>query len=137
MAAVAARERTLTHLDHVRLTRLLAAAPQAQHEAELDHLLSSSDLVAGPSVPPEVVTMYSQFVIAEMASCAHRKITLCYPPDADPAAGLVSVLAPMGAALIGLRVGDVARWTVPGGQTREARVTQMLFQPEASGDYTR
>jgi regulator of nucleoside diphosphate kinase len=65
----------------------------------------------------------------------HSKLTLCYPTDADPAAGFVSVLSPVGVSLLGQTVGNVARWCTPAGQERAAEVLAVLFQPEASGDY--
>lgn len=139
MAAVLAPERTLTQIDYVRLQRLLTALPPSSPTAQTDtlaELLAVSELVASPAVPPDVVTMYSQFVVADEAGGGRRKLALCYPDDADPAAGFVSVLAPLGTALLGLRVGDVARWTGPQGQRHATRVVEMLFQPEATGDYT-
>ena len=63
-------------------------------------------------------------------------MTLCYPADTDPARGFISVLAPLGASLLGLREGDVAGWTSPLGEERQTRIVEILFQPEASGDYT-
>jgi regulator of nucleoside diphosphate kinase len=135
MAAVLAPERTLTQIDYVRLTRLLAEQPASPDAALLDELLAVSALVASPSVAPDVVTMYSQVLVADEDSGARSKIALCYPNDAEPAAGFVSVLAPLGTALLGLRVGDVARWSGPQGQVHATRVVEMLFQPEASGDY--
>ena len=64
------------------------------------------------------------------------KLTLCYPSDAEPAAGFVSVFSPIGSSLLGLRVGAVARWRTPIGTDEAAGVLAILFQPEATGDYT-
>ncbi len=136
MAAALAPERTLTQTDYVRLTRLLTEQPDALHAPVLEELLALSDLVASPAVPPDVVTMDSQVLYADGATGERRKIALCYPADADPAAGRVSVLAPLGTALLGLRVGDMAHWSGPQGAAHAGRVAEMLFQPEASGDYT-
>ncbi|MBA2961810.1 MULTISPECIES: GreA/GreB family elongation factor [Ramlibacter] len=136
MAAVFAPERILTQIDYVRITRLLNAERAAGSADALDELLALSELVASPAVRPDVVTMYSQVVVSDEASSTRRMICLCYPADADPPAGFISVLAPMGTALLGLRIGDVARWTGPGGESHAVRIVEMLFQPEASGDYT-
>jgi regulator of nucleoside diphosphate kinase len=136
MAAVLAPERTLTRIDYVRLERLLKQQSEARNTESLQELLEGCELVASPSVPADVVTMYSQILVSDEASGAHMKIALCYPADADPGAGFVSVLAPLGTALLGLRVGDVAQWTGPGGEPHAVRVLEMLFQPEATGDYT-
>lgn len=124
-------ERLLTEIDHARLTQLDGGhLPPA-----LEQALALTDLVASRAVPTDVVTMYSQVMIEYPATPRLQKFTLCYPADADPAEGFISVLSPLGAALIGLRVGDVARWDTPDGKAHEARVLSLLFQPEASGDY--
>ncbi len=132
-------DRTLTELDHVRIKNLirrdlrdrLPAALTQQIEVALD----SSAVVPAREVPPDVVTMYSQVMLLDQGSGERTKLALCYPADAEPAAGFISVLSPLGLSLLGLRVGDVARWRTPAGQ-RAAEVLEILFQPEASGDYS-
>ena len=130
-------ERTLTQLDYVRLTRLctLGGAKSPAHETMLE-LLQSSDLVASPAIPPTVVTMYSQVLVEDAADGSRLKLTLCYPDDAEPSAGFISVLSPAGLSLLGLQCGQTATWEVPPAGRRNARVVQILFQPEATGDYT-
>ena len=136
---VSCLERTLTQIDHRRLTRLMASVKRDPRLlpilGALDELLSCSDLVEPARVPPDVVTMYSRVLLADPAGGAPGKFTVCYPEDAEPAQGFVSVLSPVGTGLLGLRVGDVARWRGPNGLAQSARVGAMLFQPEASGDY--
>lgn len=127
-------ERTLTELDHVRLTRLLQR--QAAQLAPIGELLDLAHVVPSRAVDPDVVTMYSQVQLVDPASGARSTLTLCYPQDAEPATGFVSVLSPVGRALLGLRVGEVARWATPDGGTQSAEIVALLFQPEASGDYT-
>ena len=128
-------DRTLTQLDHVRLTRLAPLSERDAYEA-VQALLDDSALVASAAVPATVVTMYTQVLVQGDADAAPYKVTLCYPDDAEPSQGFISVLSPLGASLLGLRVGDVARWPTPCGEERTARILQVLFQPEASGDYT-
>ncbi|MBS0451562.1 MAG: GreA/GreB family elongation factor [Proteobacteria bacterium] len=125
-------ERTLTDLDHVRLTKLQGR----QSLPALDELLDLTDVVSPREVAADVVTMRSKLVIADARSGQHQTITLCYPADADAATGQVSVLSPVGLALIGTRVGATARWRTPGGEEGAAQVLDILYQPEASGDYT-
>ena len=125
--------RTLTQLDFARLNKPdLGPLPDA-----LDEALAFADLVDSREVPPDVVTMNSQFIIRMTDSGQQREITLCYPADAAPAAGRVSVYSPVGAALLGLRVGERARWSTPNGDACEADIVAVLFQPEASGEYAR
>lgn len=125
--------RTLTELDHARVTSLLQR--QADGLPQAESLLDFADLVPSRDVPADVVTMYSQVQVADLATGEERKLTLCYPPHASAAAGFISVLSPVGMALLGQRVGAVAEWHSPGGDGA-ARVLAVLFQPEASGDYT-
>jgi regulator of nucleoside diphosphate kinase len=74
--------------------------------------------------------------LADLDSSQALTLTLCYPADAEPARGFVSVLSPVGMSVLGLRVGDVARWRLPGGWEGTARVEAIEFQPEANGVFT-
>lgn len=126
-----ASERWLTELDFARLSRLNGG----QLPAPLADDLSVADVVPSREVPPDVVTMGSQVDLRMKATGLRQVLTLSYPTDAEPAAGRISVLSPLGSALLGLRVGDMARWCMPGGAQSEAEVVAVLFQPEAAGDY--
>ena len=138
MEAVAL-ERTLTELDHRRLVNLMLRPARgdafAAESPPLEQLLDACDVVASRQVPPDVVTMYSQLQLREPDSDRRYELTLCYPADAQPAAGFVSVLSPVGSSLLGLRVGSVAHWSTPTGGHGQAEILGLLFQPEASGDY--
>jgi regulator of nucleoside diphosphate kinase len=123
-------ERTLTELDFARLGKL------RDGHAPLAQLLDATDVIPSRDVPADIVTMYSQLELLDLQTRRRQKLTLCYPRDAEPAAGFISVLSPVGLGLLGLRVGSVARWRTPGGEENEAEVSAVLFQPEASGDYT-
>ena len=132
--------RTLTELDHVRIFNLLRreAKRGLGHNAVVD-LIDSAELVSPQDVPPDVVTMQSRVLVAladgSDGAALRRELTLCYPEDADPSAGRVSVLTPAGAGLLGLKVGDVAHWSLPDGTGGAAEILAMLFQPEANGDF--
>ena len=136
---VLALERTLPELEHVRLLNRVrrdrrndgSPSPRLAIESVLD----ACAIVPSRQTPPDVVTMYSQVLLQEPGSGRRSKLTLCYPPDAEPAAGFVSVLSPVGTGLLGLKVGSVARWSTPAGAERAAEILAILFQPEASGDY--
>jgi regulator of nucleoside diphosphate kinase len=84
-------------------------------------------------VPPDVVTMNSQVVCIDETTGAEHTLRLVYPDMADVARQYVSVLAPMGAALLGLSIGQAIDWPMPGGRTSRLRVERVLYQPEASG----
>ncbi|MCX7692618.1 GreA/GreB family elongation factor [Tepidimonas taiwanensis] len=130
---VSSHPRTLSALDHARILRLL---PQAGAQDLLRDLLDNADLLPPREVPPGLVTMYSQVLLADAGGGVPRRVTLCYPDDAEPAAGFLSVLSPLGTALLGARVGDEVYWSSPDGRRFGARVLALLFQPEASGDFT-
>lgn len=128
--------RLLTELDHVRISKLLQRpGPSADALAGVEDLIHSAELVSSYKVPANVVTMYSQVLIADGKTGQQRKLTVCYPQDADAEAGFVSVLSPVGAGLLGLKKGRLARWRTPDGATATAKIVHILFQPEDSGDY--
>ncbi|MEO8012934.1 GreA/GreB family elongation factor [Polaromonas sp.] len=124
-------ERTLTELDFARLNKLR----DRYWPVGLVAMDQFTDLVASTEIAPDIVTMYSQVEIVDLGSRCRHKLTLCYPGDAEPGIGFISVLSPVGASLLGLRVGSIARWHTPHGDACSAQVVAMLFQPEASGDY--
>jgi len=137
---VSALERTLTDLDHVRIKKLVRrdrSGRSLHSQAPLiEDVLDAYAIVPSRKVSPDIVTMNSQVLLLDRASGVRNKFTLCYPADAEPGAGFVSVLSPLGWSLLGLRVGSVARWSTPTGGERAAEVLAILFQPEASGDYS-
>lgn len=132
MNATILDERTLTVPDFARLIKLLGGQlPQG-----LADLLAEAEIVPSREVGADVITMYSQVELVDVHTRRLQKLTVCYPGEAEPAAGFVSVLSPVGMSLLGLRVGSVARWRTPSGEECPAEVSAILFQPEASGDYS-
>ncbi|RQO61690.1 transcription elongation factor GreAB [Variovorax sp. KBW07] len=132
MLATIHGERTLTELDAARLNKLSVN----QLPSGLADLLDIAEVLPSREVPANIVTMYSQIEIEDPATQQVQKITLCYPGDAEPTAGFISVLSPVGIGLLGVKAGTLARWQMPNGAEGAARVVAILFQPEASGDYT-
>lgn len=135
---IALFERTLTELDHVRLLNLLRRdAPGVGLHPRyhvIEEMLDASVLMKSRDVPADVVTMSSRVLLQDSRTGRQHALTLCYPPDAEPAVGFVSVLSPIGSALLGLRVGDTARWFTPSGEESAAEVLAILYQPESNGD---
>ncbi len=124
-------DRTLTELDFARLNKLHTSGAQP----ELEDLLLAADIVESTAIEANVVTMYSQVEVRDTHTGHRQKLTICYPHDADPASGFISVLSPVGRGLIGLKANEVARWQTPGGEESAAEILSIVFQPEASGDY--
>ncbi|MEZ4406468.1 MAG: nucleoside diphosphate kinase regulator [Polyangiales bacterium] len=126
----------VTEQDWQRLNSLLTTARRRGSLAEdeaLDAELARAEVVPSSEIGPDVVTMNSRvrFALGD-GRCYVR--TLVYPWDADAEKGLVSVLAPLGNALLGLSVDDVMTWTLPDGRTVKVKVLEVLYQPEAAGD---
>jgi len=129
--------RTLTELDHARIEALLRRQARGRlPNPPVAELLETAELVPSRQVDPDVVTMYSQLLLADLEDGSRRTLTLCYPVDADSENGFVSVLSPIGAGLLGCRVGELAHWRTPYGQDRCSEILALLYQPEASGNYT-
>lgn len=132
-------ERTLTELDHVRLLNLVRRGRRSDGAARprppIEHVLDTCSIVPSRQTPPDLVTMYSQVLLKDLETGQRSKLAPCYPADAEPAAGFVSMLSPVGASLLGLSMGSLARWLTTAGEERAAEILDILFQPEASGDY--
>ena len=134
MSSLKTEFRTVTELDHVRIHKLMRRQGGVV-AGDIAEVIDNADLVRSQEIPANVVTMYSQVLVADVHSGEQRTLTLCYPADTDPAAGFISVLSPVGASLLGLPIGAIASWTAPDGTRVAAQVLDILFQPEASGDY--
>lgn len=117
------------------LERLAAVVEQHDIPAAelLDAELHRATIVARQDVPPDVVTMNSDVTYEDLSTGAQRTVRLVYPGDADASQQRVSVLAPIGSALLGLRVGQDIDWPLPSG-SRRIRVVALPYQPEAAGD---
>ena len=117
------------------LERLMSVVDQndTSASAALEAELQRATVVKPGVVPPDVVTMDSEVVYEDIDTRTQRQVRLVYPKDADASRGRVSVLAPIGSALLGLRVGQSIEWVVPNGRKR-IRVVEIRYQPEASGD---
>jgi len=134
METIVPVERTLTPSDHLRVQRLLAQQPDAGACDSLHEVLVASDVLAAASpVPVSLVTLGSRVLLQDTArEVAPYQLTLCEPQDARPAQGWISVLSPVGASLLGLRAGQVARWRTPSAREGAALIVSVLFQPEAA-----
>ena len=130
------RRIVVTESDLERLSRLLRAQPPRNAPAcdALEDELARADVVAPDEVAADVVTMNSRARFVDEDLGEELEMTLVYPRDADVARGRVSVLAPVGAALLGLAVGQSIAWPLPHGGTRRLRVSAVVYQPEAAGD---
>ena len=93
--------------------------------------LERADVVDSHEVAPDVVTMNSRVRFEDLSTGETREITIVFPHDADMLEARVSVLAPVGTALLGLAEGESIVWPFPDGSSRCLRVLKVTFQPEA------
>ena len=133
------RDIFITAFDKERLEELIAVAVEfGDHDRnDLDSLATELDrgrLVKSEEVPPNVVTMNSEVLLRDVDTSEEMKYRLVFPRDANIASGAISVLAPIGTAILGYREGDTIEWSVPSGQ-RRIRIETLIYQPEAAGDY--
>lgn len=104
--------------------------------AALRKELDRASIVSPEEVPAGVVTMNSQVLFRERGTNEEYGLTLVYPGPNNPP-GAVSIFAPVGSALLGLSVGQSISWQVPGGRELLLDVLDVIYQPEARGEYHR
>ena len=129
----------ITEFDKSRLEELIAVAEEfgSQDRKDLTSLaeeLERAEVVSPKDVPADVVTMNSKVVLRDLSTSKEMTYVLVFPRDANIDAGAISVLAPVGTAILGYAKGDVVEWPVPSG-VRRIRIDDVLYQPEAAGDY--
>ena len=100
----------------------------------LQNELARAHVVSPKEVPSDVVTMNSRVILVDLGTNEEITYELVFPADADAGQDRISVLAPIGTAMLGYRVGDTFEWRVPDG-LRKLKVKAVIYQPEASGDY--
>ncbi|MDR4478237.1 MAG: nucleoside diphosphate kinase regulator [Nitrospira sp.] len=133
------RDIYITEFDLNRLRDVLKArvntnAWDRDHLDSVENELDRAHVVGPSAIPPDVVTMNSQVRIEDMDTGMENVYTLVFPSDASIPEKKISILAPIGTALLGSRAGGTVDWPVPAGM-RTVRIKEVLYQPEASGDY--
>ncbi|MFB3819624.1 MAG: nucleoside diphosphate kinase regulator [Candidatus Methylomirabilales bacterium] len=135
-------ERTIyiSDADNERLERLVFGPRRWRHPWDvrdqeylqaLEAELERAHIVPAAEIPADVVTMHSRVQVTDLDGGTTRNLTLVFPAEADAAQGKISVLAPLGTALLGSRAGDTVEWPVPGGR-RRFRIEAVLHQPDAA-----
>lgn len=110
--------------DFVRLQELVGDHPLAE---ELERAI----VVPSDRIPENTVTMNSRIIYSDESTGTTREVELVYPDEAAPMAGRISVLAPVGCALLGLSVGQSIDWNFPNGEVHRLKVERVLFQPQS------
>lgn len=120
---------TLRQADFQKLSSLIKTANPETAEL-LEGELSRASVVSDEELPPDVVSMNSRVCFQDLENLKETIITLVYPHEANIEENKISIFAPMGSALIGLRVGHVIQWPVPNGRERRIKVIKVLSQDE-------
>jgi regulator of nucleoside diphosphate kinase len=126
----------MTAADNEELSLAIAAAGKLSERGRsemgaLERELARAEIVASDELPPDVITMNSRAELLDLDTKERMEFTLVFPIDANIEDGKISVLAPLGTAMLGYRVGDEFEWTVPYG-LRRLKVVAVHFQPEAT-----
>ena len=140
-AAVSRPPLLLSRLDVERIEALLERpAAQGIDTSALQEELARAEVVEPADMPADVISMHSvaRVRLEEGGTQGHEhELVVVYPHEADGSAEKVSILAPVGSALLGLRVGDAIDWPMPGGRSARLRVQSIRYQPEAAGELNR
>lgn len=129
----------VTEFDLERLKKLLFDAQftdirKSEYLERLEREINHAEVVAPKDVPSDVVTMNSTVCIEDLDTKEEEIYTLVFPENANLSQGKISILAPIGTAMLGYEVGDTFEWQVPAGK-RRLLIKKIIYQPEASGDY--
>jgi regulator of nucleoside diphosphate kinase len=129
----------ISSLDVERIEKLLESLPAGSFpgRSALEEELARAEIVEPKDLPPTVVTMNSTVRFEVESSSEEFRLTLVYPKDVDASGTTISILAPVGSALLGLSQGDAIEWPRPGGGTLRVRIKEVAYQPERTGDYHR
>jgi regulator of nucleoside diphosphate kinase len=130
----------VTTSDYHRLSGLIEMSRERNGEEDREYLdqleeeLGRAELINPREIPGDVITMRSKVRLKDLKSGKTVMYSLVFPSEANPNEGHISVLAPIGTALLGNRSGDVVESRVPSG-LRRLKVKKILYQPEAAGNY--
>ena len=129
----------ITDSDIKRLSELIKVAREFGKEDEiylrdLEEELNRSKVVESKAIPENIITMNSKIRIRNLDTNEEMIFQLVFPEDADSSQEKISILAPIGTAVIGYKTDDIIEWKIPVGLAR-LKIEEILYQPEAAGDY--
>ena len=133
------RELYITQSDLAKLQELLEGGG-AVHDRDRKDLsglaaeLKQATVVEPDAIPAKVVTMNTRLRLMDLDAHKSFEMTVVFPQYADVDTGKVSVISPVGTAVLGYAEGDTIEWSVPAGK-RRLRIEKILYQPEAAGDH--
>ena len=129
----------INEFDAERIDRLLEKPAYANSPVAnaLNDELDRAQMCAPEDMPHDVVSMNSQVRFRDLTTGEERVRTLVFPAQMTDSSTQLSVMAPVGAALLGLRAGSAIHWELPGGTSTHLEVLELLYQPEAAGEFHR
>lgn len=129
----------ISELDYSRIDNLLQATPgiATNIKSALLTELERAELVAPEQIPANVVTMNSQVKFSVISTGVTFTLKLVYPKDMDDSGNTISILAPVGSAMLGLKEGDEIDWQDGQGGMLQVRIETIEYQPERAGEYHR
>lgn len=130
---------TLTKNDYTRIYKTITDAKNSKtinsNEAEkLLSELSKAEIVPSEKIDKDVVTMNSEVKLFFENTQKEQSFKIVYPQDANLKENKISIFSPIATALIGYKIGDEIEWIVPGGMTK-IKIVDLIYQPEAAGDF--
>jgi regulator of nucleoside diphosphate kinase len=126
----------VTEADYHHLRNLIDTWPNSRDldaGESLAEELDRAEVVSTERIAGNVVTMDSRVVFEDQQTAEKRDVWLVYPQESDVLRGRISVLAPIGTALLGLAVGQTIDWPLPGTQVKRLRIVEVVYQPEDAG----
>jgi regulator of nucleoside diphosphate kinase len=129
----------ITEPDYQRLNGLIEFTRERngvdrEYLNKLEGELDRAEIVDPKEIPSDVITMRSKVRLKDLVSGEANTYSLVFPTEADFSEGKISILAPIGTAILGYKRGDTIEWPVPSG-LRRLKVDEVIYQPEAAGDY--
>jgi len=129
----------ITEFDRDRLEELIEVAEEfggknRKDLRDLQEELDRASIVKPEEIPPNAVTMNSQVLLRDLDTSEEMTFKLVFPRNANIDTGAISVLAPIGTAILGYTEGSTVEWNVPSGKKR-ILIEKILYQPEASGHF--
>ncbi len=130
------REIYITERDMERLQALIdiGGKKDAAYLERLEEELDRAKVVDPRDIPDDVVTMNSSVMVKDLDTNEEKTFVLVFQSKANMTENAISILAPVGTALIGYKEGDVIDWEVPAG-TKRIQIIKVIYQPERNGNY--
>lgn len=136
---MATRDIYITEHDMERLQKLIEVMSDRDRKSrpyidKLEEELDRAHVIEPNQIPQDVITMNSKVRLQDLNSREEVVYQLVFPGKANADENAISVLAPVGTALLGYREGDIIEWEVPAG-TKRFKVIEVMYQPERAGDF--